>query len=96
MAFPEFRLPFSYNHLLFNPTLDPFAANGLGVPGVSGTFILDPPGPRGLGDPYEALLFPFNPPPIAFCNNGLDPGENGDPGIPEPFGLPLPDNGELE
>jgi len=64
---------------LFNPTLAPFPA-GLGVPGASATFILEPPGPRGLGDPYECLLDPFIPvPPIALCNNGLAPGEKGDP-----------------
>jgi len=76
---------------LFSPTLAPFAAVGLGVPGVSGTFILEPAGPRGLGDPYECLLDPSYPfPPIAFCNKGLAFGENGDPD------LGLPDNGEFE
>lgn len=79
--------------MLFNPTLTPFAV-GLGVPGVSGT--LETPGPSGLGEPYECLLFPFNPPPIAFCNNGLAPGENGVPDILPDDGLPLPDRGDPE
>ena len=39
---------------------------------------------------------PFKPPPIAFCNKGLAPGENGDPDKEADAGLPLPDNGELE
>lgn len=91
-AFPEFLLPFSYNHLLFNPTLAPFPARGLGVPGVSGKVDLETPSPRGLGVPYDDLLAPFNPPPaIVFCSSGLVPGENGDPA-----GLPDADNGEFE
>lgn len=62
-VFPEFLRPFSYSHRLFKPTLAPFPVKGLGVPGVSGNDILEPPGPRGLGVPYEDLLAPFKPPP---------------------------------
>ena len=62
-ALPEFLRPFSYNHLLFNPTLAPLPTRGLGVPGVSGRAALDGPGPRGLGVPYEDLLAPFKPAP---------------------------------
>lgn len=80
---------------MFNPTLAPFAA-GLGVPGVSGTPIR-PPGPRGLGDPYECLLDPFNPaPPIALCKNGLAPGENGEPDTLPDAALPFLERGEFE
>lgn len=35
-TFPEDRLPLSYSHLLFRPTLMRFPVDGLGVPGVSG------------------------------------------------------------
>lgn len=76
--------------MLFNP-IPPLFEAGLGDPGVSGKFTLDVDGPRGLGEPYEWRLFPFIPPPIAFCNNGLAPGEKGIP----PVGLPFPDNGEF-
>jgi hypothetical protein len=82
--------------LLFNPTFTPFAAVGLGVAGVSGKFALDAPGPRGLGEPYECLLVPFNPPPIAFCNKGLVTGEKGDPDMLPELGLPFRDRGDSE
>jgi hypothetical protein len=89
--FPEFLRPFSYNHLLFNPTLAPFPVKGLGVPGVSGKADRAAPGPRGLGVPYEDLLAPFSPPPaMVFCSRGLALGENGDPA-----GLPDADRGEV-
>ena len=93
LELPEFLRPLSYSHLLFSPRPPDFEA-GLGEPGVSDP-TLDNDGPRGLGEPYEALLVPFIPPPIAFCNNGLELGENGKP-VVLAFGLPFPDHGEPE
>jgi hypothetical protein len=91
---PEFLLPFSNSQRLFRPTLAPFVVVGLGVAGISCTLILDPAGPRGLGEPYECLRDPSNPaPPIAFCRYGVAPGENGEPDLPPLIGLR--DSGEL-
>ena len=39
---------------------------------------------------------PPKPPPIAFCNNGLDDGENGEPGRAPEIGLPFFDKGDSE
>jgi hypothetical protein len=60
------RLPFSYNHLLFNPTLVRFPA-GLGDPG-SNRFA-DVLCPNGL-DPNDDRLSP-----MLFCMSGLPIGE---------------------
>jgi hypothetical protein len=70
---------------------------GLGVPGVSSALALEAPGPKGLAEPYDCLLFPLKPaPPIAFCNNGLAPGEKGDPEILPDAELPFLESGEFE
>lgn len=80
---------------MFNPTLDPFDAAGLGEPGVCCKLILEPACPRGLGEPYECLLEPLVPtPPIAFCKYWLVLGENGEPEELRPL-RGLPDCGEL-
>jgi hypothetical protein len=81
-----------------SPTLDPFPANGLGVPGPS------PPNrlvavlaPSWLGDPNDDFLPPPKPPVTAFWKRGLAAdGEYGDPlRLLSEAGLPLPDSGEL-
>lgn len=79
--------------MLFKPT-DPIL--GVGEAERSSPLILDTPGPNE--DPYEFLLVPFSPPAIAFCNNGLADGENGEPEKLPPNGLslPFPDNGDPE
>jgi hypothetical protein len=59
-------------------TLGPFPVEGLGEEGLSSQFPFEAPGPSGLGEPYEGLLIPANPPPIALLNKGLAFGEKGD------------------
>lgn len=59
-------------------------------------FPLELLGPSGLGDPYDSLLDPFDPPPIAFWSKGLGMGENGIPERFPPFGLPFFDSGDSE
>jgi hypothetical protein len=94
-ALPEDLLPFSYNHLLFSPTLARFPPEGLGDPGSENSFAEDV-APIGLPDPNDDLL-PFASPDVLFWN-GLPNGEYGDPDpplFPMLIGLPLPDSGEL-
>ena len=57
-------------------------------------FPLDALGPSGLAEPYEDLLDPLIPPPIAFWSWALDTGENVDPDMFPPLGLPFLDSGD--
>jgi hypothetical protein len=95
-SFPEFLLLFSYNHLLFKPKFAPFVPDGVGVGGASEIVLLDAPNPSGLPEPYELLLEPLYPPPTAFCNKGLAPGEKGDPVTLPSLGLSLRPDGDSE
>jgi hypothetical protein len=70
-------LRFSYNHLLFSPTVA-FPVPGVGVPGVL-LAVLSPNKLLFIGLPLLSKLNRFaDPPPIALWNNGLPVfGENG-------------------
>lgn len=63
-VFPDDLLPFSYSHLLFNPTLLLFPAAGVGLsapPNIEDVLAPNPPPPSELGDAKEIedLRAPF-------------------------------------
>lgn len=94
-ALLEDRLPFSYSHLLFSPTLVRFPPDGLGEVG-SENKLADVLPLKGLPDPiddrrpFPKLLFPKLL--TLFWKRGLPRGE---PVLPCTIGLPRPDRGEL-
>lgn len=89
-ALLEDRLPFSYNHLLFSPTLVRFPPDGLGEVG-SENKLADVLPLKGLPDPIDDRR-PFPKLLTLFWKRGLPRGE---PVLPCTIGLPRPDRGEL-
>jgi hypothetical protein len=90
--------PRSYSHLLLRPTLEPFPARGLGVPGASPlNRLVAVLAPSWLEDPNDDFLPPPKPPATALWRRGLAvEGEYGDPlSLLSEAGLPLADSGEL-
>lgn len=89
-ALPDGRRPFSYNHLLFNPTLVRLPPAEPGEVG-SEKRLAEELAANGLVDPKEDLL-PLPKLLTLFWKRGLP---NGEPAAPCTRGLPRPERGEL-